>query len=380
MRYLVKTLLVVSIVCCWPVVGFGQTAHSDLMQFDTHCLECHTCDTPSTVNPCLLPCPRFAAVETTTVHTLPESPDTVVLDLLTDLYQAVQFNHRLHANMAQMGDDCATCHHYSPPGQIPPCRECHSSTRSEVNLEQPSLKGAYHRHCLSCHREWSHETKCVVCHLPISGRAMAPNGFDSTDIMGVSHPVITEPDKRVYQTPYQEGPVVTFYHSEHVDLFGLRCVDCHREESCGRCHDITKPARYVKTDEEIHATCNNCHREDECAKCHSTKELPAFSHEITGWPMSRYHRQLDCRACHPTGRRIARLNNDCNNCHRGWNSGNFDHAVTGLVLDEMHRELDCSDCHPGGRLGAKPGCDDCHDDGRTAATHPPGRWLSASSK
>ena len=374
-------LLVVSIVCCWAAMGLCHTpSMSTLTQFDTPCTECHTCDTPTTVSPCLLACPRFAAVETTSVHTLPESPDTVVLDLLTDLYQAVQFNHGLHANMAQMGHDCATCHHYSPPGQIPPCRECHGSERSESNLEQPSLKGAYHRHCLTCHREWSHETKCIVCHLPTPGRAMAPDGFDSTDIMGVPHPRITEPGKRVYQTPYEQGPVVTFYHNAHVDLFGLRCVDCHQEESCSRCHDITRPARYVKSDEEIHATCNGCHLEDECGKCHSTQELPAFTHDVTGWPLNRFHRQLDCRACHPTGRPIARLNRDCSSCHRGWNSDNFDHAITGLTLDETHRDLDCEDCHGTPRFASPPGCAECHDDGRSADTHPPGRRLSQTSK
>jgi predicted CXXCH cytochrome family protein len=88
--------------------------------------------------------------------------------------------------------------------------------------------------------------------------------------MGISHPVITPPMKQVYDTPYKPGPVVTFQHKEHIDLFGFRCVDCHRQENCGNCHDITKPAAQKKTQEQVHAVCNNCHKDAECRKCHDT--------------------------------------------------------------------------------------------------------------
>jgi hypothetical protein len=172
--------------------------------------------------------------------------------------------------------------------------------------------------------------------------------------------------------------MVTFYHKEHIDLFGLRCVDCHQKENCAYCHDLQKPANLKKTDEEVHAICTGCHGKHKCSKCHDTREKLAFSHSDTGWPLSRYHIRLDCRACHPTGKRISRLNRNCVNCHGGWNQETFAHAVTGLRLDEIHYELECGDCHIDRKFQNKPDCASCHDDGRSPKENPPGNWIKSA--
>ncbi len=334
------------------------------------CSDCHVCGQPTSKDPCLKVCLRPGKTEK--VHTPVEGPGVAVLGQLRDLYEPVRFNHKLHAEMVEMGQGCNTCHHYSPPGKFPPCRDCHGARPSDpLNLKQPGLKGAYHRQCMGCHREWSHETKCVLCHLPEPGKSPA-TGVDSTDILGIAHPKITEPETRVYHTPYKSGPVVTFHHKEHIELFGLSCASCHRQENCSYCHDLQKPPKLNKTMEEVHAVCNDCHRTDSCDKCHSTKEKPKFTHAMTGWPLDEYHAELDCRACHPTGKRIARLNQACNNCHAGWNQSNFNHAAVGLRLDEIHLQADCSDCHTERKFDQTPVCSNCHEDGRTFQTAPPG--------
>lgn len=343
------------------------------------CTQCHTCQVPTLNEPCLKSCPRTEMVHQTSQHALTEAPDSMLLSQLSDLYGPVHFNHKVHASMAQMGTDCGTCHHYSPKGTIPPCRECHSPTGESSDLKQPNLKGAYHRQCLSCHREWSHDTKCVVCHIPTTGKALAGESKDPTDIIGVPHPVMTVPVKKVYDTPYPKAPIVTFQHKEHVDLFGFRCVDCHKKESCGNCHDIQQTSKVAKTQEQVHAVCNDCHKSDDCAKCHDSKERPGFSHNSTGWPLNAYHKTLDCWACHPTGKRIAKLSPMCVNCHKNWSRETFKHAVTGLRLDEVHSELDCTDCHKDNHYDQNPKCDDCHDDGRTAKSAPPGTRMIRSS-
>lgn len=356
-------------------VGFAQRT-SRTQPMPEHgaieCRDCHTCEVPTLRNPCLKPCPSLAMVHTTSKHALSEAPDTIMLAEIADQFKPVRFNHKLHAEMAEMGQDCATCHHYSPPGRIPPCKECHGGETNPTNLRQPTLKGAYHRQCLSCHREWSHDTKCVICHVPADGKNVAAAAYDSTDIMGISHPVITAPTTKVYLTPYKSAPVVTFHHSEHIDLFDLRCVDCHKQENCSYCHDLQRPSRLAKTDEEVHAMCNSCHAQDACIKCHDTKERPGFSHAKTGWELSRYHQKLECRACHPTGKRISKINSECVACHGGWNQNNFKHTVTGMQLDEIHSMMDCSDCHIDLKYTNTPDCTNCHDDGRTAADVPPG--------
>jgi uncharacterized CHY-type Zn-finger protein len=205
------------------------------------------------------------------------------------------------------------------------------------------------------------------------GKKMATPGQDTTDIIGISHPVITIPDKKVWTTPHKDGPIVTLHHQQHIDVFGLRCVDCHKEENCSYCHDLQVEARAGKTDEEIHAICNDCHMKDACSKCHDTKEKPGFSH--AGWKLNRFHQPLSCRACHPTGKKIAKLNKKCDACHAGWNQQNFRHAVTGLQLDDIHIELDCGDCHVDLAYDKTPDCSGCHDDGRTHKDAPPGEYV-----
>ena len=367
-------VLAYALVTAGGLAAAGDDPHPGGMP-KIDCSECHTCSTPTAHDKCLKACPIFSMTHVTAAHKLSEAPDTIILDYLADEYQAVRFDHKAHADMAEMGLQCATCHHYSPEGRIPACRECHGGEANPNNLRQPALKGAYHRHCISCHREWSHNTKCVICHLPAEGQELA-EAVDSTDYIGISHPVITEPNKKVYHTPYKQGPVVTFYHKQHIELYGLRCANCHQQENCSYCHDMEKPTRVAKTMEEIHATCNNCHAKDRCSKCHDVKEKPAFSHDLTGWGLNRFHKKLDCRACHPTGKPISRLDSSCDACHAGWGQGNFDHAVTGLTLDEIHIEADCTDCHTDRKFDRQPVCGECHDDGRTTATSLPGEKVT----
>ncbi len=336
------------------------------------CNDCHVCPSPTAKEPCLKECARPGK----TPGALPArgGPDVAILGQLADMYGLVRFNHKLHSEMVGMGQGCTICHHYAPPGKYPPCQECHGKKPSNPeNLRRPSLKAAYHRQCLGCHREWSHETRCALCHLPEPGKTAVT--LDSTDIVRPSHPALMPPKTKTFNTPYRAGPIVTFHHSEHVELFGLSCASCHHKENCGSCHDLQKATRPAKTMAEVHAICNNCHAQDACEKCHGTKGKPAFSHASTGWPLNRYHAELNCRACHPTGKKIKRLDNRCNNCHSGWNPGTFRHAVTGLKLDEIHSELDCVSCHHERDFSQTPACTDCHEDGRSPVDAPPGERL-----
>ncbi len=354
-----------------PISG---SSTQDAIQEATHldCSQCHDCQEPTPEDPCLKACPTHSMTRQTASHGLTEAPDRLLLDKLAEQYKPVSFNHKLHAEMAEMGSDCATCHHYSPPGQIPPCAECHDSETNSTNLRQPSLKGAYHRQCLSCHREWSHDTKCVVCHLPADLASASAQDYDTTDIIGVPHPVIQEPTKKVYRTPYEQAPIVTFYHEEHIHLFDLTCANCHKQENCSYCHDLQRESRTSKTQEEIHAMCDGCHETDNCAKCHDTKQRPGFTHSASAWTKTEYHQDLPCRGCHPTGKKIGHIDGNCASCHAGWNPDNFNHAVTGFQLDEYHVEFDCEYCHTNLAFTETPDCSNCHDDERTHEDAPPG--------
>lgn len=119
--------------------------------------------------------------------------DTVVLDNLSQYYDAVEFGHAMHVEL--LGDNsCATCHHHTVGTPLveenckrchaanwetdsAACRECHSEkpfsaeyldeVESNIYLyhkDKPGLKGAFHQRCLGCHVEMGAPADCVVCH------------------------------------------------------------------------------------------------------------------------------------------------------------------------------------------------------------------------
>ena len=81
---------------------------------------------------------------------------------------------------------------------------------------------------------------------------------------------IETPKKVVYNVDYEDGPVVTFYHNDHTDLFNIKCESCHQNETCARCHDAQKKTADVE--KEPHENCIACHEdaiEENCEKGNS---------------------------------------------------------------------------------------------------------------
>lgn len=121
-----------------------------------------------------------------------DAPDEVVLDSMVYLYEAVSFDHAAHVDMVD--GDCSRCHHHTATGEtsnsmcLPchaksgpsdevACRDCHAANRysAEVvhriagngeryHIDQPGLKGAYHRLCRGCHADEGGPTGCTDCH------------------------------------------------------------------------------------------------------------------------------------------------------------------------------------------------------------------------
>ncbi len=331
------------------------------------CSQCHTCEKPTRQKPCLVTCPRHGG-HFYGQHEVGEGPDIVLIDQLAGLYKPVVFAHKLHAGMADMNGGCTNCHHYSEQsGVIPPCRECHAPDRKDVDLRMPALKGAYHRQCINCHLDWSGEGSCSFCHEEANGDG-TPVAHDPTDIIGVPHPKIEAVPTYTYETTYAKGPVVTFHHADHVDLFGQNCVDCHRGDSCKRCHHQGEAVRPQRLDHV--ASCYTCHAERNCAFCHRAESMPRFDHaRSTGFDLDVYHKGKACQVCHSTPDHFRTPTGKCGDCHIHWTVGRFDHAVTGLTLDDTHAEVECTSCHPGGDYNVKPSCSECHDEPML-----PGRW------
>ena len=334
-------------------------------QFPLNCSECHTCAKPTYENPCLKLFPDFTREGITVHHSAEEAPEILNINVLSNIYKGSVFTHRLHAEMSEMTGGCISCHHFNPPGKIAPCRECHEATLLHKDLSKPGLKGAYHRQCMNCHRNWSHQTDCTVCHelkpSPVSKAKIS----DKARFIGKKHEKqkLSPPHKMLFTTDYEKGPLVTFFHDEHVRLFNIACVKCHQQESCGRCHDIMKPVVYRK--DIKHKICDSCHEQEinhDCYKCHDTVEKKRFAHQQTGWPLNKFHRALNCTQCHDHKGDFIKPDKNCVSCHENWIMGSFNHTVTGLILDENHVDNDCLDCHKDNNFNDKPDCTDCHDD------------------
>lgn len=361
-----KTNIKISIILFTLLFLSLPTLAQDHSKLKFNCSLCHACDTPTKSNPCLVACPREKMM---TVHISPDkSPAVIKMDDLKnvqDLYEPVIFSHRIHAEMSEMSGGCEMCHHYNPPGDVVGCDNCHDPVRQRTDISKPDLKGAYHRQCMDCHQDWNNDVSCESCHeLNKSGKS----AFTGKDYQKERvHPELKVPTKLVFSTTYEKGKLVTFFHDEHTNLFGLDCQSCHKEESCAKCHSDQPDKKLEKVSIEIkHKNCSGCHDTKsniECESCHSSKEMKPFNHlSITGFELKSYHSKLSCISCHQTKTVFSGLNTSCNSCHDAWNTSNFNHKVTGLVLDETHSEFDCTDCHKMEDYSKKPSCENCHDD------------------
>jgi len=353
--------------------GLGQQSkvspHGLPAELRNKCAMCHSCTTPTKSNPCLNTCPRVR--ESTGLYTPADGPGVMLMDKMNGQYGPVPFNHRSHAQMAEMSGGCFGCHHYNDTAlNILSCQSCHPTERKREDVNLPDLKGAYHRRCLDCHRQWTGSPECNSCHLEKN------SGKTSAQILAEwakgkkDHPPVPAPEKKVYSTKEQDGTVVTFFHSDHMKRFGLACVDCHRQEGCIGCHDkrpaeLRKRATVATPDDfdSRHARCSSCHEAQACTKCHMATEAEPFEHaRASGWGLKPYHARLACSRCHGSSRKFAGLKNDCTTCHTAWTADSFTHAVTGLKLDDIHAALDCIECHPGKSFGKPPVCSGCHPD------------------
>jgi hypothetical protein len=350
-----------------PASGAGG-AEADVLQ--NVCLNCHAgiAETPEAR-------PHSAGMQGDVrfnVLSRPEQAlDIVIIDRLAQFYGPVPFSHKIHADMSEISGGCTNCHHNPEEGgQIAACVTCHVPANGGGTLAQPGLKGAYHRQCLGCHRDWAHENACGYCHEEQSGAAASPEVIAVTaDAVSTPHPRIAAEPSFVYRTSRESAPLVTFHHVDHAESFGLRCIDCHQDETCGSCHDVTtqrEAINHVKS-------CCCCHAEKNCEFCHDTEERPDFDHAaLTGWPLESYHAAAACTDCHGPVNDFKSPPTSCRSCHSTLRAGSFDHGVTGVPLFGSHAHYECDRCHRDGEPGSPTTCNGCHPD-ITYPPHLPGR-------
>lgn len=256
--------MAVALVCALALRVEAQTNAAP----ETSCKPCHVEARPTRDRAGLSPCTR---VEPRGTHTAAEGPAWITMSEGTGHYGRVEFSHKVHAEMAEMGRGCIECHHEATEGQaMRRCGECHSPARARDDLETPDLRGAIHRQCMSCHQLWDPDVKCGSCH---SEAAVAPER--ATESGG-------------------ENVVLYRFHR------GLTCQQCHKDKraagkldsACASCHeDWPKSFDHRKTglaldETHLEASCEDCHADaayeapPSCTACH--EDDTAFPADLPG--------------------------------------------------------------------------------------------------
>lgn len=158
-------------------LGCHETASMALAE--NNCVRCHNGPPPGSP---LLESPPYPAVVLFEPLPAPsdEFPETVVIDLLVDRYEASNLPHAKIVNALATGTSesalaitfhggsatlCSGCHHHTPVGvRPPPCRSCHGEAAG-ATTDRPDLKVAYHRQCIGCHQRMGVAKQgCTDCH------------------------------------------------------------------------------------------------------------------------------------------------------------------------------------------------------------------------
>ncbi len=346
---------------------------SDFTNQTLTCKSCHETEYPTKNDPGLRKCPRFDMISK--FPTFNKGPEVVDIKEMSDKYTDVVFSHKIHSQMSEMSIGCTDCHHYNTTGPVLNCRECHEQNRSREDVSVPDLKAAFHRQCMGCHKQWSHDNGCSTqCH---SNKGTDVKNRDRQEMLDKKHPKVTEPTKMIWETNSAAGKIVTFFHNEHNQLFKINCNTCHKQENCTKCHDVNNPKDdknpigIKKSFEDHHKPCMNCHNENACEKCHKEKEMTPFNHSSSaGWTLKNYHSRLACEKCHGNSMPFKKLDNNCTSCHKNFAPGKFDHKLAGLTLSENHKEMECENCHLKNDFSKPPDCKTCHDDKSFPAQSP----------
>jgi hypothetical protein len=118
-----------------------------------------------------------------------DAPETIDIDILSELYGPVSFDHAAHTEITQCSHchhhttgtgpanpSCGRCHERAEEGDTVACSDCHAAkpfTRENlrkmedpelIHIDKPGLKAAYHLNCRGCHEETDGPTGCRDCH------------------------------------------------------------------------------------------------------------------------------------------------------------------------------------------------------------------------
>lgn len=284
-----------------------------------------------------------------------------------------------------------------------------AAARAQVSpgpLARPHHDLEGNENCLKCHASKStgQDERCLDCHKAIAQLKAQGRGFHARAGKGSCakcHPDHAGVDFALIDWPKNGPPGF-----DHGGSTGFRLAGKHASIACRDCHQ----AKYRATKERVKKdgwvglspACASCHADPhkgalgtDCARCHrptAWKDVSAFDHGRTAYPLTGKHATVRCAACHrPAGAKETILkplpHAECSDCHRDPHAGrlgpkcsrchgtagfkkvaagSFDHDRTRYPLRGAHRAVACASCHVPGRADReRPAfgrCENCHAD------------------
>lgn len=334
----------------------------------------------------------------TKCHILGESESTQkCLECHTEIKNLISQNKGYHASANVKGKVCHECHgeHFGLNFEIVrfnednfdhrltgyplegshqriDCGDCHNDEfiKNDISQKKGKTYLGLITDCASCHEDYHRNSlsgNCTLCHNQESFRP-AP-GFNHA------------------QTAF---PLAGRHAS-------VECVKCHpveiqnekefqkfagiRFSNCTECHDDVHNNKFGKN-------CQSCHNE---SSFQDVKNIAAFNHDRTDFPLTGMHRFAACKECHAASYTEPLPHDLCSDCHSDYHKGEFQnqgispdckechgtngfspssysierHNLSSFPLDGAHLATPCFSCHKKYDDIWKfsdfdKGCTDCH--------------------
>ncbi len=395
-----------------------RACHESLVFAPTsvECISCHTDVHQQTVG---ADCARCHTAENWLVDNITELHQENGFPLLgmhaeaacTDCHQS-----ETGLQFLRIGNECINCHldefhattnpNHSEVGFSTDCIDCHTiegfdwSTNSINHDFFPLTKGHEIDDCIACHIDRNFintPTDCIACHETAFIEAQNPNhqaADFSTDCVAC-HTTDVGWQPAEFQDHDNLFPI---YSGAHQGTWE-QCIDCHNTPSdysqftCTNCH--VNP----ETDEQHAAVTGYTYENSACLACHPTGSADdVFDHNLTNFPLTGAHIDVECLACHSQGyagtptdcaachqldfeqttnpnHKVLNLSTDCIECHTTepeWMPAKFDLHDQFWPLNGAHAAIanDCAACHNGNYTNTPTDCIGCHQQDFDNATDP----------
>ncbi len=157
------------------------------------------------------------------------------------------------------------------------------------------------------------------------------------------------------------------------------CIACHKDVGQDLRDATGYHGRKLRDKPQVCRSCHTDHRGREMDI--APLDTKAFDHRQTDYLLKGKHAPVDCKSCHPAGKKYRQAPQDCLACHQkddkhkgslgqacadchveqGWKETRFDHDKTKFALTGKHVDTRCDACHKSAVYNEAPTtCIGCH--------------------